>query len=819
MIINSSKATSSCTNLLRADYPDNKSPDCRITAEINSVQTFLVRSFLRRPLFIFAILLVLAILAGIYPGCPDRVGEKYSAADARRLLVSGTVRDREITADGYRLILDHLCFSSGKGASSRAGQSILADLNRGLAPGDSLQASSDETDVLRTARIGDRITLYGKCNQPERATNPGQFDSRRYYLSRRIVMKMSQAELKEISPPEANRLQSAYLAYRNWISDLRIDMQRGLLSVFGSRDASQAAAYILGDGSWIDSRTKQLFRDGGLSWLVSVSSIHISLLGMLLYRLFRSRGISFLPASIPSAMVVGSYALLTGFSISVQRALVTFGFWLGAQIFGRARDTLTSLSAAAIFILARQPLALWDSSFLISYSCILSLEYLTPSLSRILKPRKSMQKKFCSSLCLNLGSLPTVLWFFYQATPFSILLYPVMLPLMSLIVGFGILSGVGGCLYVQTGLTLFRAAGRTCAWPCRILLALLRILCGLEQDLPGSVVILGRPAVWQMILYYSVLAAFIIQVRNTGTGADRQRGRLRRSRRGMRIRTALILGSAVVVISLRPHPDFRYTCLDIGQGSCNLIEHKGCAYLFDSGSSSVQNVWQYRIESTLKYYGIRKVDMVFLSHGDTDHINGIEQMLECYHNNLLGQNAGDVTIGRILIPDLPGEGESGEGLVPILKRCTRLGIETGCVDEGDSLSQQDMTLKILSPSPDRITGQANEDCIVMLLQYKDLGILFTGDLEKDGESLFVKEWRKRPLVGNCGRVILVAGHHGSKNATSCELLDLVKPDFALISCGRNNRYGHPAPSMLKRLEEAGIPYHRTDREGAAVTVY
>ena len=264
-------------------------------------------------------------------------------------------------------------------------------------------------------------------------------------------------------------------------------------------------------------------------------------------------------------------------------------------------------------------------------------------------------------------------------------------------------------------------------------------------------------------------------------------------------------------------------------------------------------MWQYRIDSTLKYYGIRKLDAVFLSHGDMDHINGIEQMLGQYHTNLAGQNAGDVTIDRIVVPDLPS---ADDRLVPILSSAAANGIQADFASSGAGLILDGMTMEILSPSPDRLTGESNEDCIVMLLTYRDLRILFTGDLEKAGEERFVTAWKNHSLFRNRGgersgssqfqdqdsersgdsknrdqisessghsqmpdstaeyKVILVAGHHGSKNATSRELLDLVKPDIVLISCGKNNRYGHPAREMLERLQEAGVPYHRTDLEGA-----
>ena len=1019
------------------------------------MRSFLIRTFLRRPLFILAILIVFTVLSGHYPGCSDPDGENYSAANGRRLYVSGIVKAREITTNGYRLILDHLSFSDhdtllsdshstydtssdnlsqydssssenlskqdaspsvsvSKNNSASASEpsknnvstsnimrSVVDELNHVISPSDRLQVflsdgtdgtdsiygemeeeeqtgfwgnsakPEDQTSLFEAVRIGDHISLYGKCTQPEKATNPGQFDSRRYYLARRIVLKMSGVQLRELrgekfpeehsdsaSPVQADGASSVlldgtsqdtdsgsiqnglmwtplhglrylYYGYRNLICDMRIGMQKGLLSVFGPGDASQAAAFVLGDGSGLDSAAKNLFRNGGLSWLVCVSSLHISLLGMMVFRILRSRGISFLLASAGSGFMVGSYALLTGFSISAQRAMITFIIWLGAQVFGRTRDALSSLSAAACVILIRQPFALWDSSFLMSVVCILSIEYLTPVISRILRPRKAMHRRFSSTLCLWLGSLPAVLWFFYQTSPYASMFYPIMLPLMSLFLGFGILGSVGGYLYVQSGLGIFLISGKTFAWPCRMMLAAMRFLCGMEQDLPGSVMILGRPALWQVILYYAALIVFAVWIKKMKparfhkdhkdalsrahlhdkektagrklTSQTRREGVLQKrsllgrlsteqsvlgnhmsgrelpniglagqsilrrffSERWMtispltriRLVTAGLLIALVMMICFRVHPTFRYTCLDIGQGSCNLIEYKGCTYLYDAGSSSVKDVWQYRIGSALKYYGIRKVDTVFLSHGDMDHIDGIEQMLFQYHRNLIGHNAGDITIGRILVPDLA---TPDDRLSPILTKAAICGIETGCVSEGAGLKQDDMSLEILSPSPRRLTGESNEDCIVMMLRYQNLKILFTGDLEKEGEEMFVRAWKEKSVFsdrntdiqnrddkdgdnkdgqdridkehqnhiyddeqdrGKEDITILIAGHHGSKNATSREMLDLVKPDLVLISCGKNNRYGHPARAMLERVEEAGVPYRRTDLEGAIQVKY
>ncbi len=808
----------------------------------------------------------------------------YKEADGRRMTVSGIVEDRSLTVYGYRLILDHLTFcpSGDSALQSRIARSLNQAINRQdrlqvfLSDGSGLNwqmygegknktllwpdsdKREDQSELFESVRIGDRILLHGKCTLPERATNPGQFDKRLYCLARRIVLKMSEADLVTTDClTRCSPLFNPVYGYRNFLADLRIGMQKGLKSVFGPEDASQAAAFLLGEVSGMEEDQKQLFLNGGFSYLVCVSSLPVSFLGMILFRLLRKKGISILLSAAVSFAAAGSYAVLTGFSLSAQRAFFTFALFLGAQLAGRTKDTLNALCAAAILILLRQPNALRDSSFLLSCVCPLSLEYLAPAVSRIFRPQMSWQKKLCGSFCLYLGSLPAALWFFYQTTPLTFLLCPVTLPLMGVILIFGLFGSLGGYLFLLTGLPAVSSAGRILAWPVRILVGVFRYLCMAQRKIPFSVLILGRPELWQVLAYYGALLLFVvltgpkggtnrcapgqfflsanISIPGEGLPAKRIQPSVSRlstipGRKRIRLKRMAVIclfGCLIWMVSLRRKPEFRYTCLDIGQGSCNLIEYDGCAYLFDAGSSSVENVWRYRIDSTLKYYGIRRLDMVFVSHGDMDHLNGLMQMLSGYEKDLAGFHAGDVTIGKILLQDLPSEDARLESVRTAAKEN---GIGTFNVMEGSRVSQGDMKLEILNPSPERITGDANEDCIVMLLTLKDLRILFTGDLEKEGEALFVKHYRKSPFFRkDPGKnhlpedenktMILIAGHHGSKNATSEELLELVSPDLVLISCGKNNRYGHPALDMLRRVEEAGAAYRRTDLDGAVVVTY
>lgn len=779
------------------------------------------RRSLRRPLCISCLALVLILsLSRLDTSRDDALLKVLQKADSHYMTIRGLVAGREVTSSGYRLQIRNVSFPDGK-------NDFYSALTRRMAasfPEDGrILVYTDQPDIFRQAKIGCRLSLYGKMSVPARAANPGQFDSYEYYRVRKIHLTMKDIRLEGCSPPEAEIAPAAVLRMLlNFLTSLRAALRSSSEVVFGQPYCSLIDAMVLGDRSGLSMDTKRLFEEGGIMHILAVSSLHVTLFGMAVYRALRKLRRSFILSSALSAFVVLSYVLMSGCSISAQRALIMFLFWLGAEVSGQKLDRLTSLCVSAALILVRQPYALTDSGFLLSFGCILSLELLPRRIQKILPVRTGIGKSLISSLSLQLGILPLQLWFFYQLTPLGILLNLIVLPSMSLFMIFGVLGAFLGLL--ASPFPGFLAFCRMAGGPCRILIDLYLALCRLSRYLPGSVLVTGRPSPVQVILYFALLALLMACAGHFSPAS---------SPPGRKQSAAFCAGAflLILILCVRPAPHFRFTCLDIGQGSCNLIEYRGLTVLFDAGSSSVEDVYRYRIEPTLKYYGIRRIDLCFLSHGDLDHVNGIEQMMEAFRPSLVGGDCSGIRIGEFLLPDLPEEtgqqgdsaaraqnaGSGSDRLLSIRKYAEAWQIPAYSVGEGSCFQYKDLDLQVLSPSPDRLQGSANEDCIVLLMTCGKLRVLFTGDLEKEGEALFVQRYRGDSRFTEDGSpTILIAGHHGSKNATSADLLQLVRPDAAFISCGKNNRYNHPAPAMLSRLQAAGVPWHRTDLEGAIV---
>ena len=798
-----------------------------------------------RPVCLLAVLVVLfSILRGLLapPGSID-----LSSAEGRYLLLSGEVLSKETTAGGYRLQLGDITFLEKDVGNSSPYKALLEKLRKRWPrkgrisvflngpPDETLSYSQkpDQADIYRACRIGSRVTLSGKASLPEPATNPGQYDAQKASCARHICLKLSDVTLKGTD----QRRGSLFL---NALASLRVSLRKGAEQIFGPRNSALMSAIVLGDRSGLDAETRQLFQDGGILHVLAVSSLHVTLLGLTLYQILRRLRQSFLVSALASGFLVVSYCLMTGSSYSAIRAGVMFLLWLGAQVTGRTFDRLTALGAAAILILIRQPLALTDAGFLLSFGCILSLALLEPVFSDIWNPRHALSRRLSGALALQAGVLPCVLWFYCQTTPYGILVGLIVLPSMSLVMFFGTIGILAGLL-IPLG-SFFLTSARLAGGPCGYLLDLFRLLCRLAQRLPGDVLITGRPPVWKMVLYYVCLLSFCLIIRLP------DRKTFLKNRKKIRVLHAGLLLSLFLLMLIQRKPAFRFTCLDVGQGSCALVEQDGLTMLFDCGSSSVKDVWRRRVEPALKFYGISHIDLLFLSHADGDHISGAQELLSSMHGMLPGAacfrrmppegissaqtgdltlvqrfsaaQAGGIRIGRILLPQTDVTSD-GPGMAEVIAAARRFNIPVSTVSEGAEFQHGQLHLRVLSPSPGRMTGSDNEDCIVLSLSWKNIRILFTGDLEKEGEEKFTRAYQDAPLFSpprghseTNSRTILLAGHHGSRNATSEGFLSLVRPDLVLISCGRNNRYGHPAAAMLKRLEDRGLPCFRTDQSGA-----
>lgn len=852
----------------------------------------------KRPLALLclAAAIILSLIGGARSGGRDGALAKVqdflaeTAGTDEVLTLEGTVTEINAVSEGIRLSVNSIILYTNE---EQIG-SLSSELN--------LILTIESENFLP----GDRIRVTGTYWPFEEAGNPGQFDSLGYYFARNTVGR--------ITGPDVTLISAGNCSLSRILARFRRALRYSYMNILEEKAARTVSAISLGEKSFMEQEWKQLYQEGGIAHIISISGLHISMIGMCIYKLLRRLRLPFCIAALPAAAVVALYALMSGFGISAMRACLMFVIWLGAQIVGRKYDMLTAAAIAAALLLAGDGRAATQSSFLLSFGAILSIALLVPRLTaanpfrlrpgvrEMLSSAQGMQNAskreaavqgdfpqkaplemlrqaaagiwaaLCGGMGVWIGTLPVTLWFFYQTAPWSIFVNLLVIPLMSALMASALISGLVGLVSVPLGTFL--------AAPVYYLLGLFEGLCRIEQQLPCAVWVAGCPAIWKIAVYYALLTGAAALTGKTGknlpekqlekqpeklsgkpmdgTPGNPMRKRKRNSYKRMAERTACGIWLITVIFGLclmacRPRSGLTAVSLDVGQGDGALLMlPDGTNCLIDGGSSSVSSLWEYRISQTLKYYGISRLDYIFLSHADSDHISGVQEYLEAYLPGFAGRNIHGITLKNLVLPptadetdfeELSSDAENIGAAVlrmeagsfigtmaveedtPAGSSAVGSGISTGTSAAGSGtsagtpaagpdtsmgMSAAGWSFTCLAPSSDTLSGDKNEDSMVLLLQYGSFRMLFTGDLEGDAETAIAASGADL----SCD--VLKVGHHGSKGASSEEFLAAVSPAFGIISCGKNNRYGHPAEAALERLRAANITLYTTMDCGAVI---
>ena len=632
--------------------------------------------------------------------------------------------------------------------------------------------------------MGSLVELSGTLRNFESATNPGQFDMQAYYQCRQIACRLMDSRIL--------RQSTSYSCLQEFLYQIKAKLSGVLDACFPQMEASVMKTILLGEKGQLDTEMKSLYQRNGIAHILAISGLHLSIIGMGLYRLLRR---VYLPVPICAGcamLVMYLYGTMTGMGTSCLRAFVMFALHMLAILLGRTYDLLTALMIAAVLILLEQPLYLEDSGFLFSFGAVLAMGLLLPVWqdgSPIKRPEGKKQPAYLiwtvfqtlsASLSVTLVTLPVSLSSYYQFPLYSLFLNLLVIPLMGLVMSGGMAVLLLGSLSITLGryvglidtltLMLYEKAG---------------ILC---ESLPFHNLILGKPAAWQIVCYLGLLLLLICCYR----------------RLPLLLRYGVIAG-AVLILTLPVRQGLSLTFLDVGQGDCIHIESEtGRHYLIDGGSSTAYQVGKYRITPYLKSQGAACLEAVFVTHPDEDHVSGIEELFA------LLQEDG-VQIGRLILPDIAAESKS-----EAYRRLEELAYQTAVplqyLGTGDRLTDGSLQLTCLHPASNYASMDTNSYSMVLLLQYGEFSALFTGDVEKQGEQELVHTLRKNPSV--CPVTVLKVAHHGSENSTSQDFLETIKPLMGVISCGAGNAYGHPHDKTLERLQEQDVRWKRTDESGA-----
>ncbi|MDO4649104.1 MAG: DNA internalization-related competence protein ComEC/Rec2 [Eubacteriales bacterium] len=640
------------------------------------------------------------------------------------------------------------------------------------------------------------VVLSGKLTEFDPPGNPGEFNQKTYYACRHCYYRMTHAVLEtgQEGGPSVSRVLSVIQGKASMVLD-----------DIGGEEAPLLGAVFLGQKSEVAPDILERFRMAGFLHILSISGLHISILGMGFFTLLKKCCFRNESAALCSGGLVLAYGIMTGSSVSTLRALVMFLVWVAAKLLGRIYDLLSAMSLAFLLILMESPAYLYDSGFWMSFTAVVGIGGITPILRKGTGWKGRIGRSLLSSLGIFLGTLPVTLLVYGEYSVLGLLLNLLILPTVTA----AVYSISGGILLGS----FWRWGGKLLIWPGRLLMMGYERISRLPGYVPGSVWTPGAPDAWQVVLYYGVLGMLLFLAWSLERRSRERRkgetslGRKRRRKKFHRIMSvSVIFGSilCVGILAVKIPKGLAITCLDVGQGDGIVIQTpEGQNFLIDGGSSDKQKVGTYQIIPYLRNQGIDRLDAIIVSHTDMDHISGIQELLE-----MMGERRVNLRVGMLLLPAWEKQNAS---YAKLQEAAEKAGIPVQKVYAGQSFRGKNLLIHILNPGKEGQTGDANEDSLVVEVNWRGYRALFPGD---GGETTEMRMKEEKVLEDVD---FLKVGHHGSRYSSTEAFLQEISPEIGVISCGKDNSYGHPHVETLERLKQNNTAAYCTMEMGA-VTV-
>jgi len=652
-------------------------------------------------------------------------------------------------------------------------------------------------------RPGDRIACFSRLKEIHNFNNPGGFDYRRYLAFRGIwasAFVSKESLLIRLHPATTPWFRQTLNRSREAVSHL-IDRAT---SENSEEVSAILKALILGDRSQIPPRIRDLFNRIGIGHLLAISGLHIGMVAtlaffglrfllarseMILLAVWVTRG-----AALIALFPVLVYGFLAGMSPATQRAVIMVTVFLIAIFLEREQDAINTLSVAALVILIIRPTALFEVSFQLSFVAVFAILYVLRHLPLAVKLRsgpltlfKRLALFLLVSVAATLGTLPITLYYFNQTSLIGVLTNCIMVPLVGfLVVPLGLLAVLflsffpTGALWIMKGAAMILQGGLEMAT--------------FFSRCPFAAIKTVTPSLIEIGLYYALAWALF----------NGRRTRLARS---------LLIGLSIVVLAdvgywvseRYGRRELRMTVIDVGQGNSALMELPGGPCILVDGGGFYDNrfdIGAWVVGPFLWKRKIATVEILVLSHPQTDHLNGL--LFIARHFNVrevwMNQEPADTRPYR-----------------DFLKIVSQRGIRVvGPKDLVGPRMINGVRFRVLYPPVDFLERKAedgwrtqNNNSLVLKVSFQNVSFLLPGDIEAEAE----KELTGLACPTLKSNVLLVP-HHGSRSSSTPEFLKCVAPSIAVISLGWKNIFRFPHPNVLKRYKARGCQVFRTDSQGA-----
>jgi len=632
-------------------------------------------------------------------------------------------------------------------------------------------------DFKYPASKGDVLTIQGKLDLPAQPGNPGEFDYASYLANQHIYYILSVEDTSNID------ILSPADGMQKWINYLREQGQTVIKNNLTDSEANILLAMLLGMRVGIDDEDYDTFQKIGIAHVFAVSGIHVGFLLLFITLIAGYFNLSSCTKICLASCLLLIYGTVAGWPVSVIRASIMAFLGLLAFCTGRENALIDSLGLAGIIILVIDPQALFTVSFQLSFLATWGIIYLYPLVKKYLKLKGRGFDLIIVPLCAQVTTLPLMAYYFNIFSPMSLISNIITTYMVGIIVILGFIAFVFASVWPAVAFIFL--------YPTGLIIEVVLLISTMIENLPGAYLWVATPRYFVIIFYYAGLLIITLAVA------------------GKRSRTYIYTGGIIISLSLlviclpagvynRGYMEVVF--IDVGQGDSILIKTpEGRFILIDGGGSDFYDVAARKLLPYLRYRGIREIYMVFNTHPDTDHLRGLEKIIEDMPVKFVG-------LPRPLYysPEydrIKKLAENRQARMIALQKGARINISSP------------MSLVVLYPPEGEVIGSNNNNLsLVIRCGYQKFSLLLTGDLERESIIKLTETNSLQPVS------MLKVPHHGSRGSLVQDLYNDTRPLWAVICAGRNNPFGHPHKDVLNLLEKQKIAVMRTDLHGAITVI-
>ena len=618
--------------------------------------------------------------------------------------------------------------------------------------------------LKETISTYDDLMVQGECLEMTPKMNPSDFDYATYLKGKGIVATFKAKQIMNLKK------------HTPLIEQIREACTAQLEKLFSADQVGIMEAALLGDDSQLDETTDAIYQKAGIGHVLCISGFHVGVVTGLMMFLFSYVPLPYTVRQLAMILAIIFYARLSGGAPSTIRATIMVCVGLLGKCFWQEEDRLTTWAVAAWCLLINNPYQLFMVGVQLSFMAVLGV---TICMEEMAKKERFVEWKYTELrrtlivwLGVQLFTWPILAYHFYEV-PFLIsFLNLFIIPIFSIIIisGWWILG--------LSFLPGFFSLARVGSWCIERILSTIERLASVFLRCPLATLCTGKPSAFEIILYGMMV--FLIGYVIWGEQSKK------RAYQGFACLACLWILNGMI----GSKQNLKMNCLYIGQGDCCVVEMpKYGLFIIDGGPFGKGK----EIENYAKYLGYTKIQGIMVSHSDADHIGGVLELLDT------SLELGHVFVSRT---------DHSDQLNELVKRCSEKGIPISYLGSGDILKYGQVKFQCLAPLQATNYKNNNDNSIVCKLNYGRFSALFTGDKSKGIDE---KAYEQIESIS-----VLKVSHHGSRTGTSKGLLLKLQPRYAMISCGRENRYGHPHQEVVDLLSDEKVVISRTDVEGAIV---